>query len=110
MPTARGEPTLSSTWYCAGGTGGQGSRADHGLIIANPTDRARKATVTALTGDIAPSPELVDPETGAVDPNATTTTQPPTTTPAPTPNEPPPPPAPTAPRNRKAPPKKRGCK
>src|SRR3546814_5085622 len=67
MPTARGEPTLSSTWYCAGGTGGQGSRADHGLIIANPTDRARKATVTALTGDIAPSPELVDPETGEVD-------------------------------------------
>src|SRR3546814_10172598 len=60
-----------------------------------PTDRTRKATVTELTGDIAPTPELVDPETGEVDPNATTTTQAPTTTAAPTTTEPLPPPAET---------------
>ena len=49
MPAARAEPTLASTWYCAGGTGAAGSVAEHGLIIANPTTRPRTATITALS-------------------------------------------------------------
>lgn len=53
IPAARVEPTLSSTWYCAGGTAAPGGFADHVLLIANPTDRARSATVTVITGAIA---------------------------------------------------------
>ncbi|MEX2293803.1 MAG: DUF5719 family protein [Acidimicrobiales bacterium] len=81
IPAARDEPTLSSTWYCAGGTGRRGGFADHVLVLANPTDRARTATITVLTGSVADSPPPV-----STDSTATTATAPtaPTTTPAPT--------------------------
>lgn len=77
VPAARTEPTLSSTWYCAGGTAAPDGFADHVLLLANPTDRARTATVTVLTGKIAaaPAPTEVTPTTVAGD---TTTTAPPT--------------------------------
>lgn len=80
MPAARGEPTLSSTWYCAGGTGAEGSRAEHGIILANPTDRPRTATITALSGVIAPAPVIAEPPPAGEEPSETTTTAPPTTT------------------------------
>lgn len=60
MPTARPEPTLSSTWFCAGGTARDGGSADHVVLIANPTDEARTATITVLTGEVAPAPALPD--------------------------------------------------
>lgn len=56
IPAARAEPTLSSTWYCAGGTATPNGFADHVLILANPTDRPRTATITAITGVVAPAP------------------------------------------------------
>ncbi len=59
IPAARAEPTLSSTWYCAGGTASSGGFADHVLLLANPTDRARNATVTVITGGIASAPAPV---------------------------------------------------
>ena len=39
MPAARPEPTLASTWYCAGGTATDDGFGDHVLLIANPTDQ-----------------------------------------------------------------------
>lgn len=83
IPAARDEPTLSSTWYCAGGTGRPGGFADHVLVLANPTDRARTATVTVLTGAVAASPPPATTSTtvaGAVPPSTTTTVAAPTTT------------------------------
>ncbi len=83
LPAARVEPTLSSTWYCAGGTAMPDSFADHVLILANPTDRARTATVTVLAGVVAATsaPPPVTTVPGA--PVTTVaTTAPVTTTPA----------------------------
>jgi hypothetical protein len=78
IPAARTEPTLASTWYCAGGTAGPEGFADHRLILANPTDRARTATVTVLTGAIAIKPP--DAVTTTTVAGQTTTTVPTTTT------------------------------
>src|SRR3546814_18308638 len=64
MPTARGEPTLSSTWYCAGGPRGQGSRAHPGQIIHNPTHTARNAPVPALNRHTPPAPQPLPTHTG----------------------------------------------
>jgi hypothetical protein len=93
IPAARNEPTLASTWYCAGGTAAPGGFADHVLIIANPTDRARTATVTVLTGAIAVVPEPAATTTTVAGETTTTTAPPPTTasTEAPTTTTRPPP-------------------
>jgi hypothetical protein len=45
----------SSTWYCAAGTAADDGMADHTVILFNPTDEVRAATLSAYTGDIAPS-------------------------------------------------------
>lgn len=79
MPAARDGATLASTWFCAGGTGAAGSRAEHSVIIANPSDEARQATVTAVAGGIAPASSVVEePAPGSQE---TTTTAPTTTAP-----------------------------
>lgn len=65
IPAARVEPTLSSTWYCAGGTATAGGFADHVLLLANPTDRVRSATVTVITGGIAKAPAPVSSDAGS---------------------------------------------
>lgn len=83
LPTARAEPTLSSTWYCAGGTAAEGGLGDHVVVIANPTDRPRTATVTVLTGTVAESASPVEEAAPAEGTETTTTTAPPTTTTAP---------------------------
>jgi hypothetical protein len=88
MPTARAEPTLSSTWYCAGGTATEDGSADHVVIIANPTDTDRTASVTVLTGSVASAPALPEEaEEGeeAAETTTTTTTAPTTTTTDPSP-------------------------
>lgn len=89
MPTARAEPTLSSTWYCAGGTASDDGAADHVVVIANPTDTPRTAAVTVLTGAVAPAPAT--PEAEPEGEESTTTTAPTTTTAAPTTTTAPPP-------------------
>lgn len=80
IPAARTDPTLASTWYCAGGTAAAAPDdvADQVLLIANPTDRARTATVTVLGGRVAPAPAPADTATTA--PETTTTTAPAATT------------------------------
>ncbi len=55
MPVTFPTGSLRSTWFCAGGTASADGPADHRVVIANPTARARTATVTvfpaALDGD-----------------------------------------------------------
>ncbi|MDP1819868.1 MAG: DUF5719 family protein [Acidimicrobiales bacterium] len=90
MPAARAEPTLSSTWFCAGGSALSDGVGDHALLLANPTDRARTATITALTGDVA-APPAVDPQAPAdpAQPSTTTTVAGTTSTVAPVERTPP---------------------
>jgi hypothetical protein len=79
LPAARPEPTLASTWYCAGGTAANPTDelADHVLLIANPTEVARTAAVTVLTGSVAPAPPI---DTATTAPGETTTAPSTTTT------------------------------
>jgi hypothetical protein len=86
MPAAAPAGSLSSTWYCAGGTATDKGFADHVVVIANPTDEPRRAVVTVLTGVIAPKPLVADTSG-----ESTTTTAPPETTTTAAPPEPPPP-------------------
>ena len=87
MPAATPPGTLSSTWYCAGGTASDGGFADHVIVIANPTDTPRRAVVTVLTGGFAPPPLVPDTtpdgSTTTTAPPATTTTVPPPGSPRP---------------------------
>jgi hypothetical protein len=79
MPAATPESTLSSTWYCAGGTASDGGLGDHVLLIANPTDRPRTATITVLPGSVAAPPSATD-EAAAGETTTTTTVVETTTT------------------------------
>jgi hypothetical protein len=54
MPAAPPSDAGSSTWYCAAGTAADDGMADHTVILFNPTDEVRAATLSAYTGDIAP--------------------------------------------------------
>ncbi len=80
IPAATPAGNLTSTWYCAGGTASEEGFADHVLLLANPTDQPRTATITALPGDIAPARVFVDEEAGGDTttsaPAETTTTEP----------------------------------
>lgn len=89
MPAARPAGSLASTWYCAGGTGRADSIADHTVIIQNPSDEPRLATVTVLGGEVAaPLPEQASGDASATTastsaPDATTTTAAPLAIPEP---------------------------
>jgi hypothetical protein len=50
VPTVVEPDTLSSTWYCAEGTGSPGGRADETIIIANVGNAASRAVVTVMPG------------------------------------------------------------
>jgi hypothetical protein len=78
IPAARPDPTLSSTWYCAGGTATEDGFGDHVLLVENPGDERRAVTITPLPGEIATAPALV--EEGST--TSTSTTAPSTTAPA----------------------------
>jgi hypothetical protein len=82
IPAARMDPSLTSTWYCAAGSTKDGGIGEHVLLIANPTNTARKAVITAVPGTIAPAP-TAPKEAGASTtvPKTTTTTAPTTTLP-----------------------------
>jgi hypothetical protein len=62
FPIAASPSALSSTWFCAGGTGDDEAFADHVVDIANPTDAAVSVTLTAFGGVVAPPATTVDPE------------------------------------------------
>ncbi len=97
IPAAAPPGSLSSTWYCAGGSATEGGVANHVLLMANPTDEERTATVTAVAGDFAP-PAIIP---GNVNPGGATTTTAPTTTTVPVPTTAP---APIVPTEVKLPP------
>ena len=83
FPIAADPGALSSTWFCAGGTGtdGEDAFADHSVEIANPTGSAVTVTLTAFGGTVAPPLASVDPED--LDGETTTSTTATTTTTAP---------------------------
>jgi hypothetical protein len=74
MPAARPDPTLSSTWFCAGGTATADGFADHTVLVENPTDRRRTVTITALPGLIASAPGLADAAASTTTTTAATST------------------------------------
>ena len=86
MPAATPPGTLSSTWYCAGGTATDDGFADHVVIISNPSDEARRAVVSVLTGGIAAAPSGTTSGTASSTTTAPSTTS--TTAPAPEPPAP----------------------
>jgi hypothetical protein len=83
LPASAPPGTLSSTWYCAGGSATAGGVADHLLLIANPTDEDRTATITVLAGGFA-APAII-PGDAAAESTTTTTAAVTTTTEAPAP-------------------------
>ncbi|MGH9118692.1 MAG: DUF5719 family protein [Acidimicrobiales bacterium] len=56
MPVASPPGSLSSTWFCAAGTGTGDGIADHTVVIANPTADPVTATVTVFAGTIDTDP------------------------------------------------------
>ncbi len=72
-PAARPDPVLSSTWFCAGGTASPGGFADHVVVMSNPSSQDRHATITVLTGPIAPAPAPTDATTAGTGSTTTTT-------------------------------------
>lgn len=51
MPTAPAPGSVSSTWYCAGGTAESGGAADTTIIVANPGSREIKVVVTVIPSE-----------------------------------------------------------
>jgi hypothetical protein len=74
IPAARPAPTLASTWFCAGGTAVASGFADHVIVMSNPSAQARTATITALTGSIAPPPVVPGQAPAPATGKGTTTT------------------------------------
>ena len=60
FPVAADPGALSSTWFCAGGTGDEEAFADHSVQILNPTDRAVTVTLTVFGGFVAAPAATVD--------------------------------------------------
>jgi Family of unknown function (DUF5719) len=50
VPTVAEPDTVSSTWYCAEGTGSPGGRADETIIVANEGNTEARAVVTVMAG------------------------------------------------------------
>ena len=61
VPVALESSSLSSTWYCAGGTIVEGGLADHELVLANPTDTIASVQLTVFAV-LAPAPIVIDVE------------------------------------------------
>ena len=51
VPTVAEPDTVSSTWYCAEGTGSPGGRADETIIIANEGSADARAVLTVMAGE-----------------------------------------------------------
>ena len=52
MPVVAPTSAATSTWYCTAGTAAPDGMADHTVVMANPGDADRVATVTVLAGDL----------------------------------------------------------
>jgi Family of unknown function (DUF5719) len=55
MPAVADSGALSSTWYCAAGTGDAGGMADHSVTVFNSGDKSVGVTVTVYGGVLASS-------------------------------------------------------
>lgn len=64
LATAGSDAALTSTWYCAGGTLGEDTFADHTIVLANPGPVDAMVDLTAYAV-VAPEPVLIDLETSA---------------------------------------------
>jgi hypothetical protein len=51
MPTAPAAGSVSSTWYCAGGTAESGGAADASIVVANPGTRELEAVVSVIPSE-----------------------------------------------------------
>ena len=79
FPVAPDAGALSSTWFCAGGTGDEEAFADHVVEIANDGERPVSVSMTVFGGFVAPplasvEPEDLDEEPEGEDPPETTST------------------------------------
>jgi Family of unknown function (DUF5719) len=66
MPVMAPTSAATSTWYCTAGTAAPDGMADHTVVMANPGDEDRIATVTVVAGDlrrpgVPPAGSLPDP-------------------------------------------------
>jgi hypothetical protein len=66
MPVMAPTSAATSTWYCTAGTAAPDGMADHTVVMANPGDEDRVATVTIVAGDlrrpeVPPAAPLPDP-------------------------------------------------
>lgn len=79
LPVAGPASALSSTWYCAGGTGEPGEEAFalHTVVVANPSDEALEGRMTVYGGRVREAvsgeEQLDEVEAGST---TTTTTEP----------------------------------
>jgi hypothetical protein len=89
FPVASDPGALSSTWFCAGGTGDEEGFADHSVQILNPNDRAVTVSLTVFGGHVAAPAATVDPEDldGGEEPEEAPTEEPAATPEAPEPVE-----------------------
>jgi hypothetical protein len=69
MPAAAPAGTLSSTWFCAGGTADDDGELDHVVTIANPGTAAVQGSLTVLGGRVA-APPATGPDADLTDPEA----------------------------------------
>lgn len=84
FPIASMPGSLSSTWYCAGGTAeGDDPFANHIIDVLNPTEEPIEVTLTVYAGHVAPPPTRADPENTEETTAPTTTTAPPADLPEP---------------------------
>lgn len=61
-PLAPDSASLSSTWYCAGGTARDGGSADHRVVIVNPGEAPLAAELTVYGGGLHNDPAATFPE------------------------------------------------
>jgi hypothetical protein len=62
LATAGDDDALTSTWYCAGGTLGEETFADHTVVLANPGPVEATVDLTSFAV-VAPEPIIVDLDT-----------------------------------------------
>ncbi|MFN3215675.1 MAG: DUF5719 family protein [Acidimicrobiales bacterium] len=62
LATAGDDEALTSTWYCAGGTLGEETFADHTVVLANPGPVEAMVDLTSFAV-VAPEPIVVDLDT-----------------------------------------------
>jgi hypothetical protein len=65
VPTVADPEAVSTTWYCAEGTGAPGGRADETILIANVGDSEALADVTVMPGGGEPESRRVTVPRGA---------------------------------------------